>query len=203
MEAAKPLNYAPKSSAPRKFLRRSYILISVIGIVAVAIFIGPRTWYHIRTSYWLQRCLDYEVPSNTVVLELNNRKIIQSNVPEPQRELQLGYSVGTIFLHKMIAPHGSGILIELALQPSGWYPPNAIYCLVTHPCDLNGNLLLSKWDFPAFPQISDDHHWKFFAGQPDPANPSHFTFDYELDGNHHTCDAWLKNEGNLVISQRP
>lgn len=54
-----------------------------------------------------------------------------------------------------------------------------------------------------FPRITHAHNWKFFAGQLDPMNPSHFTFDYEMNGQRHTCDAWLDNAGRLLVSQRP
>jgi hypothetical protein len=32
-----------------------------------------------------------------------------------------------------------------------------------------------------------------FAGQPDPADESHFTIDYEVDGDRGTIDGWLRD----------
>ena len=42
---------------------------------------------------------------------------------------------------------------------------------------------------------------RWFAGQPDAADPSHFTLDYELDGVHGTVDGYLTDDGGSVRMQ--
>jgi hypothetical protein len=44
---------------------------------------------------------------------------------------------------------------------------------------------------------------KIYAGQPDPKDLTHFTFDYDSDGNRHTIDGWLTNADQIVLRQRP
>ena len=39
---------------------------------------------------------------------------------------------------------------------------------------------------------------RFFPGQPDPADRSHFTIAYQLDGKDGTIDGWLKDEGVIL-----
>ena len=43
--------------------------------------------------------------------------------------------------------------------------------------------------------------YRFYAGQPDPNNASHFTIDYELDGKRATIDGWLR--ANDVVELVP
>ena len=42
---------------------------------------------------------------------------------------------------------------------------------------------------------------RWFAGQPDADDPSHFTLDYELDGVHGTVDGYLTDDGGSVRMQ--
>ena len=50
------------------------------------------------------------------------------------------------------------------------------------------------------PQVDYGNVLRVFAGQPDPADPSHFTIPYRLDGQDGVIDGWLKDNG---IELRP
>ena len=41
------------------------------------------------------------------------------------------------------------------------------------------------------PEFGPEHVLQIFAGQPDPVDPSHFWFDYTVDGERGTVDVWL------------
>jgi hypothetical protein len=43
---------------------------------------------------------------------------------------------------------------------------------------------------------------RFYGGQPDPKDPSHFTVDYEFDGQRGTIDGWLTDDDFLRIRPR-
>ena len=43
---------------------------------------------------------------------------------------------------------------------------------------------------------------RVFAGQPDPADPSHFTIDYESDAGRHTMDGWLQPNDKVTFKIR-
>jgi len=45
-------------------------------------------------------------------------------------------------------------------------------------------------------------HWRVYAGQADPANPSHLTFAYDIDGRPGTIDGWLKDGDRLMLEPR-
>ena len=41
---------------------------------------------------------------------------------------------------------------------------------------------------------------KLYAGRPDPADPSHFTIDYEIDGRRATVDGWLRDDDAVDLT---
>jgi hypothetical protein len=48
-------------------------------------------------------------------------------------------------------------------------------------------------DEPSFSSSAD----RIYAGQPDPDDPSHFTFEYENRGVRKTVDGWLREDDPL------
>ena len=62
------------------------------------------------------------------------------------------------------------------------------------------------WDPPADGQpgkvrVDPVNRFRFYAAQPDPADPSHFTIDYELDGERSRIHGRLKDDG--VVEFKP
>jgi hypothetical protein len=47
-----------------------------------------------------------------------------------------------------------------------------------------------------------EHNVRFYAGQLDPNDPSHFTIDYELNGARNVIDGWLTDDDFLRIRPR-
>jgi hypothetical protein len=47
-----------------------------------------------------------------------------------------------------------------------------------------------------------DYNLRFFAGQPDPKDPSHFTVEYEISGVKNVIDGWLTDDDFLRIIPR-
>lgn len=43
---------------------------------------------------------------------------------------------------------------------------------------------------------------RIYAGQPDPSDPSHFTFDYEYAGHRRRVDGWLQDGDKLRLQVR-
>jgi len=41
--------------------------------------------------------------------------------------------------------------------------------------------------------------FRFYAGQPDPADPSHFTIDYDLNGQRGTIHGYLRNDDSIQL----
>ena len=57
-------------------------------------------------------------------------------------------------------------------------------------------------DSPGTLTIQYRKQLRVFAGQPDPADASHFTFDYVLDGTPGTIDGWLKPDNSVRLVPR-
>lgn len=47
-----------------------------------------------------------------------------------------------------------------------------------------------------------DPDLRIYAGQPDPADPSHFTIDYEMWGQRDTFDGWLQPDDTVRLKPR-
>ena len=207
MDAPNELNYSPKPPAARQARRRILRIIAALLIIAVALFwitIGSSA---LRSVYYLHQCLVFQQPPTHLVWEINHGAIIHQEVCLPKHAIldtPREAGAGVIFLHELRQPDGTRRLVSLVIDHS-------------NPIDPNGNFHVDyqSWEPLIYPkamqwsQITLNtapatrySHWKFFAAQPDPADPTHFTFTYEVDATPHTCDAWLKNDGNLVISQR-
>jgi hypothetical protein len=43
---------------------------------------------------------------------------------------------------------------------------------------------------------------RIYAAQRDPADPSHFTVDYDLNGMRHIIDGWMEDVGYVIMEQR-
>ena len=210
MDAVNPLNYAPRPRVAQRFWRWVYRLIFVAAIVVAAFQWGSGLWRDVQSIYWEQKCLHFTQPPNHVVLELNQLSVIHSEVCLSRNRF-MGFgknantvSDGTIFLHEMRRPDGTRCLVSLT------FPLNFLYAVGGFRLQyLEWNVSLwpqmTKWNYLTVTTGSGTqvNHWKFFAGQPDANNPSHFTFEFELNGTRRTCDAWLNNDGQLIVSRRP
>jgi hypothetical protein len=208
MDAAKPLNYAPKPPASQHWVRMIYGSLFCVALIIAGVFFGPTIWGDTTLIFVEHQCLTHALPPDHVVFEIGSGKIIHAEVPAAESKL-LGVStnlVATIYVHRMQLPNGKPVFVDLFAGPlNNWRPQSTHHFaqLCSERWNIAIHFTILSMNYPDFPTFSDDHHWKFFAGQPDPNNPSHFTFDYDVDGNRHACDAWLDNNGKLLISQRP
>ena len=55
---------------------------------------------------------------------------------------------------------------------------------------------------PAQLVLPAGNRFSFYAGQPDPADPAHFTMDYDLDGEKGTIDGRLKDDATIELKPR-
>ena len=210
MDAVNPLNYAPRPRAAQRVWRWAYRLIFVAAIVIAAVQWSPAIWRRAQSIYWEQKCLSFVLPPEHVVFEIDGSTIIKSELTKPLNRFEGIHdhryllSDGGIFLHEMRRPDGARCLVALTCWP---IYPNGVTSFRLEVMQWTISLLprLNSWNYVSFEAgaVTPRSHWKFFAGQPDSNNPSHFAFDYELDGTRHTCDGWLNNVGQLIVSQRP
>jgi hypothetical protein len=208
MDAVNPLNYAPRPRAAQRFWRWAYRLIFVAAIVVAAIEWGPGLWRHAQSLYWEQKCLNFLQPPGHVVFGIGQSGLVHTELCVPRirfegiNQRSTNVYDSTIYLHEMRRSDGTRCLISLTWSPS--YPTHKLQ-LQWLEWSVSLSPVLFRWnvvEVTTGPGILYAG-WKIFAGQPDANNPSHFTFDYEAQGTRHTCDAWLNNDGQLLVSPRP
>jgi hypothetical protein len=108
-----------------------------------------------------------------------------------------------LFLHERRSKAGVRRMVILRRTPPGgrmsWDIPMAFNATLFEPAGLTG---LPRRIISYLPDAVPSHfgdgsgggpELRFFAGQPDPTDESHFTIDYELDGDRGTIDGWLRD----------
>ena len=48
----------------------------------------------------------------------------------------------------------------------------------------------------------ENKHLLWHAGQPDPADASHFTIGYEINRKPYLVDGWLRDDDTIVLTER-
>ena len=115
---------------------------------------------------------------------------------------------GPVFMYARSAPGGAARLVvvkvdserswRLRFPPRGTAPSDHLFTTtVVRPATLLSGpvVTLDHWNPPPGPPDFGD--LTFFAGQPDPADPSHFTIDYQTPAGRGTIDGWLQGDDTI------
>jgi hypothetical protein len=107
-----------------------------------------------------------------------------------------------LFLHELRTPSGRSRLVAVA----GAFDPLTLPQFI-NGYDVGGEVIEpATWTTPSqnrtggmFISVLTDlrpepPHLRVYAGQPDPADPSHFTIRYEVEGVTHVVDGWLRDD---------
>jgi hypothetical protein len=216
------LDYAQKPPLhQRRSWRTGIALVVISSLIFSAYFILPTAWRRARMMYWQNRCLHYQAASTVCVLKCDPDKIPNSwtigdmNSPWSRFADSISANVAatqfddTVFVHEMVRPDGAHRLVHIfprnrmttlyretpffltgeAYEPGSWGNDPRYISRTTRL------FLLPNNPFPV--------QFKIYSGQFDPANPSHLTIDYEVQGARHTIDGWLDNNDNLLLAKRP
>lgn len=118
--------------------------------------------------------------------------------------------LAVIFLHERIGrgPGGQRRLLEICFKgfiedTSELALVNAYSARVWEPASLfsEPRWIESKQPRPPqWPNIALPT--RIYAGQADPADASHFTFDYEANGTRDTVDGWLEADDSVTLTPR-
>lgn len=122
--------------------------------------------------------------------------------PTVLRRVNAAVYSGYAFVHSRTSPGGLTRLVTVGGGSSAFGPKGRTF-------GLHGKCLEPRT--PAQPPMSVRQHspaidlrlrsnnrLRLFAGQPDPADASHFTIRYEIDGEAGTIDGWLRDDGHLI-----
>jgi hypothetical protein len=222
VSAAEPLQYAPRPSSRRRLFRRVLLALASIALAAAAARWGRPAYDLAALLYHQHVCLTYHATADQVVFDsdpahaaalANDPNFVIAGScafrrspadwqpfkvtpvwmpPTPQ---------AMVFLHERRAVGGTPRLVAIerdagpdclafsasVLEPAGISRPAKA---VT--CGLSSNVGDTTSHFDT----------RFFAGQPDPADPSHFTIRFERAGTTHLIDGYLLADNSITLTQR-
>jgi hypothetical protein len=121
-----------------------------------------------------------------------------------------------LFLARLVSPNGTPYWVGLAFDN--------VYGVIPSPCagfgefsqiGIRGCTMSAGTFFHPSATVWYGDQWRilrvdpnchgpfrFYAGQPDPANPSRFTIDYTYQGNPGTIDGSVGDGGNIILTPR-
>ena len=209
---ARPLDYAPKPAVHRR-RRVRWAAATAIGlplILAAAYAVGTAVVQRAKAAREAQVCLDFAVPSGTITYEeaADQTIIIHafSALPPPVWS--------SIFIHGRRAAGGPERLVivsaadqlirrvaDSAAPPAG---RPVLHARVVRPATwAAGEAELSSRAVSVGPLSAVPYGGlRFYAGQPDPMDLSHFTIDYDTPDGVGTLDGYLMPDDSVTIEAR-
>jgi hypothetical protein len=210
------LDYAKRPSVVRRrWFRRAVVGVMIACLAASGVWWLPPAWRRGRLLYVQRQCLQYTTrPSELICAEpppyAGETPPFTVAVMDPACLLELGRSSTlttgrgpVLFLHERRSKAGVRRLIVVRRTPPGqrmsWDIPMSFNISLIEPAGLSG-IPVARYSY--YPDAVPSHFGdgstngpllRFFAGQPDPADESHFTIDYEVDGERGTIDGWLRD----------
>jgi hypothetical protein len=221
---AQQLDYAPPLAWHRRRGVRRWVVLGLIALVGV--WCGPGLWHHARVLWWQRYCLNYSAPVGQVVYDdgpgagdlLGQGGMTHPNVAWSSRATVAARQVacwdrlrelidrsdplrgrsGILYLHEGRDAQGKRQLVVVALDWrsseqlsfSAWTPEPAT--------PLSTLSYRSSGFHYSLPFDAGDKPLRFYAGQPDPHDPSRFTIRYELDGQPGTIEGSI-DEGSVWL----
>jgi hypothetical protein len=206
------INYAPSVPRARRLVRRYWLRTALLVLLASAYWWAPPAWRRVQLVYWYDRCLAHQPPLGTVVQ--NDGPPSANNtayVPDAWRRFYTllsppGFqSNGTVFLGGRRTPTGRKVLVAVDLAEAfRASAANTGDTQVFHVRAFEHGGLPSgpKQFLDAQPSVSLLPVVRFLAGQPDPADPTHFTIMLDVTGGTAVIDGWVR-EDRVVLELRP
>lgn len=209
------LDYANEPAAAvarRRTLRRAVAAASVLAIVLASVKWLAPAWHHAQLLYWQGKCLTYTPASAGPVVQSS----VGGRCATPWREFYDRFSppgrkpLSTVFLHELRTPSGARRLVAVEAETftSSGSIPDAEVSLDYHviaPGALwrRPKLVTSAPARPTFYyEGGEGNHFDVHPGRPDPADPTHFTFDVRWRERTVTLDGWLRDDDTILLEPR-
>jgi hypothetical protein len=227
MEAAE-IQYAPvKAGEKRRRKIEKWAIRLLILIVLAALFwkLGPVAWHRARLLYWQHLALVYTAPPEQIVYDnvpgdgkelLKTGKYHEENEADGRVSMSVEAwqrfyeefsppgrnSLATLFVHERRNAHGARLVVIEAVV--------GLYSMSDSGGELLSATVFKPGSLLAEPELALDGErhdvthprgarFKYFAGQVDPKNASHFTIDCEIDGKPVLIDGWLEDDDTVDL----
>ena len=209
---ARLLDYAPKPPLHRR-RRVRWVVATTVGlplILAAAYAVGTAVVQRAKAAREAQVCLDFTVPSGTKVYEedADGTAAVSAFVTLPPPVWD------SIFIHGRRAAGGPQRLVIVSTADqlsrrtadSATPPPDlpVLRARVVRPATwAAGEAELSSRAVGVGPLSAVPYGGlRFYAGQPDPIDLSHFTIDYDTPDGVGTLDGYLMPDDSVKIEAR-
>jgi hypothetical protein len=136
----------------------------------------------------------------------SSAKAVAGNPPKEIASLDWAPVCTVVFLHRLQCPEHDARLVSVILDGPGnrlgWEQELAALAQVP------ANLQPGSRPIPCAPAGVSGRFsffadtFRLFAGQPDPADESHFTIRYDLDGKSNVIDGWLMPDDTVKLEPR-
>ena len=209
-DAPDPLSYAPPPALHRRpWLRRLALRLAILALlVGVGAAWGPAAWRRAELLYRQRQCLRYTAPPDNIVCaeplpSAGQMFPFSFEAADPPvagevlgvrlgREILAPGSEGPLlFMHERKTNSGKRRLVIVRRTPAAsrqsWDLPVAYTVTLVEPASLTGDSTVRMQSLiEVLPRDSAGTplaSLRFFAGQPDPSDPSRFTIRYQR-GRH-------------------
>jgi hypothetical protein len=170
--------------------RRITFAIILLTFIASGWWWAPPVYKRIEMLYWQHQCMSYSPQPGQVICD---SKLSVKLVP-----------YGTLFIHELRKPSGEPRLVVLDLRvvpfhgetivvamPHEFEPATLLHAAVEHQESRQTGIL-----------DSSSRSFKVFAGAADQADPTHFTFRVDDDGNVKKYEGWLEEDDSISIGEQ-
>ena len=226
------IEYAPTPPLHhRKRVRQVLFLLALVLILAPLVWkFGPFASRQTKIHYWQRQAMNYSPSANQVVFDDASLPFGQGQKPVglTQVEVGVGYgrsappakpledlvtggdalSLATLYMGMRTSNTGNVRLVVVStfetFNQGGW-GSKSFECVsrVVRPATVLTPPVFHSSHWAAFIDFGKREHIRFFAGQPDNSDPSHFTITYESDSRPATIDGWLLDDDTIKLQKRP
>jgi hypothetical protein len=171
-------------------------------------FLRP-AWGHARLLYYQGRCLNHvEAPSRIV---FSGAALTAKSDADWERFYNAfsppgGRHGAIVFVHELRRTDGSARLVAIEADIQRGFTSGAL-----EPVPVRfDSTVIEPGGVLGRPQLRSNGSWlsplditvRLHAGQPDPADPSHFTIAFDYDNRSGTIDGWLQGDDTILLELR-
>jgi hypothetical protein len=218
----------------RRRWRRSLLAVGLIVVAGSAFWWGSPVARHVTLLRLQRQCMTHQLPKTLAVFEEDPQRAAQLLVADsrygrlhssaapvgisaPEWDAVYaavsppgGFRFPTVFLHERRNSSGRKRIVAVVVGRWSLLPeksPLFIAVKVLRPGSLVSPPALLFEDMP-FEQLPGQQYGstRIYAGQADPADWSHFTIDYDINGPNRilpfTLDGWLRDDDTVALQLR-
>jgi hypothetical protein len=192
-----------------------------IGLVVVAALVmvprwGKPAWRRVAVLYWQHRCLAFTAPADAVTYDWDSPHVHSAADAPFQAFYRLLSPPGdrgapVVFSHQLRTPSGSPrlVVIQAYVFSDGYTSSEDTFSLmvtfrarVFRPGGLTARPSQVLTRDTGSLVIASGRPTTINAGQPDPADPTHFTLTGISGGRAFAVDGWLQDDEAVVMDLR-